>query len=181
MRIALLLLCSALSSLHAAGPTQFLIKDHQIGSLRAGMTAADVAKQYPSDRVKVWEPYPRVQVIDVYATTDKTKEPAFRLNLDRSGKAYSIEVKSTICQTPSGISLGSTFGSLKKAYPKLRVGSQEGEMDQFIQAEAVEEGIHFYLKFDQDLWKRIKRQPNSLDVDPSLIPNDAVINGIMVT
>lgn len=166
---------------HAAGTSDYLIQKYRVGRVSPDMAPAEAARQYPAKRVKQWEPFPRVHVIDIDPSADPLKPSSLRIHLDAAQKEiWLITISDPRYHTSGSISIGSTFGALKKAHPNLRVGTQEGEMDRLIVAEIVGEGISCLLPYDDETWKRMKSQPNSSDVPLKIIPDSKVIQSISV-
>src|SRR5690349_10281178 len=85
LRLLLLWLCAG-NVAFAASDSDFSIRHYYVGRVSPTMSPLEASKQYPPERVKWWEPYPRVHVIDIDPSTDPTKPPALRLHLDAEQK-----------------------------------------------------------------------------------------------
>lgn len=182
MKRAFLLLCFSTQLAFAAAPLpDYLVQNYRAGRISADMTPELASKQYPPERVKWWAPYPRVHVIDIDPTADPNAPAALRLYLDRDQKRIvTIGITDIRFRTAQGIGIGSTFGALRKAHPRLTIRTEEGEMDRFIVAEILGEGIACQLQFDELTWKKMLLQPDRFNVPAEIIPEDRVIQSMTV-
>lgn len=159
----------------AAATNDFLVGHFRAGRISIRMSPAEAQKQYPAARVKRWEPYPRVAVIDI----DPAETPGLRLHLDRDqNKIWLIAVGDKRYKTDKGITIGSTYAELCKAYPSLVLERQEGEMDRIIVAQIKEEGLSFVLEFDEQTWSNLGREGRN----PALsgVPDEKRIQSISI-
>lgn len=170
----------AAAAIAATTDTDFLVGHFRAGRIAITMTPDVAQKQYPAARVKRWEPYPRVAVIDIDPVSSQlsadSSQPALRLHLDKDQKQiWLISVGDKRYKTDRGIGAGATFGELRKAYPSLTVAQQEGEMDRDIVAQVKDEGLSFVLEFDENSWKKMGRHG-----PVSSIPDDKKIQSLAI-
>lgn len=165
----------------AAVAPDFLIQNYSVGRVSAVMTPAQAAKQYRAQRVKWWEPYRGVHVIDIDPSPNLGTPPAIRINLDRDQKyIWLISISDKRYQTSKGIAIGSAFSALRKAHPRLKIRAEEGEMDRNIIADIFDEGIACQLEYDDATWRKMLAQPNRQDISISVVPDDKLIQSISV-
>jgi hypothetical protein len=170
----------SLCGFSAAGVNpEFLLQNYKAGLVAVGMSAEEAVRLYPAERTKRSEPFKGLGVIDIFASADQKADPILRLNLDpRAQTVQSIAVYDKRYQTVQGVTLGSTFGALKKAHPKLNVRLEEGEMDRYLLAEIEGQGIVCDLPCDEAVWKSLKRLPNPRDIPQDRIPDTTIIRAI---
>lgn len=162
--------------------SEFLIRDYGVGYVSIHMTPEQAAKRYPAKRVKWWSPYTNVRVIDIDPSPDQNATPpSIRMHLDRDQKSiWLITIADRRYHTEKGITIGSSFGALRKAHPRLQIRMEEGEMDRFIVAEIVGQGIACQLNYDDATWQKMSAQADRQNIPISIIPDEKTIQSLSV-
>lgn len=109
----------------------FLISDHTVLGLGSGMTVAEVEQIIGKENVRIEKEEKSIEgeiyeemVLKVFLSGES--QPIIKATLSEEGKLGRIYALDRRCRTAENISIASTFGEIKKAYPDLQYEWIEG-------------------------------------------------------
>jgi hypothetical protein len=149
------------------GTANAIVGERAIGSVRLGMSEDELRSAHSGARDTTWqiEGLDEQGVIVPFGAGDAT---ALLVN----GAVARINVRDPALKTATGLGVGATLGALRAAYG--RACAATGEDGRAVVWFAAEPGVSFAL--DQ----RPRERSNAIQEDPSLLPDDAVVEELWV-